>query len=99
MQVNTIENNGAIVLEFHGRLDTTTAPEGEKLAVSAIEKSKDVTFDFTDLEYLSSAGLRVILGAHKKLKAAGGRLTVAHPNDVVMKVFDITGFSDIINIA
>ena len=80
-----------------GRLDTTTAPELEKEIDGIIVGLKDLTFDMTGLEYVSSAGLRVILKAQKIMNAQGAMRLVG-VNDSIMEVFDITGFLDILTI-
>lgn len=98
MNLTTTMDGGKATVAFEGRLDTATSPQLEAELVKVLEAAKDVTFDFAKLEYLSSAGLRIILSTHKKLKAAGGGLTVANVNQVIKNVFDMTGFSDIINI-
>lgn len=98
MEITKHANGDKITLSFTGRLDTTTAPQAENTAMEAVSVSKDITFDFTNLEYLSSAGLRVILAVHKKMVAKGGTFTVSNVNEIIMKVFKITGFVGIINI-
>ena len=80
---------------LEGRLDTTTSPELEQELGSSLEGVKELVFDFAKLEYISSAGLRVLLSAHKKM--AGG-MKVIHVNEIVQEVFEVTGFSDILNI-
>ena len=95
--ITTMDGTNALI-SFEGRLDTATSPQLEAELAKVYGSAKNVTFDFARLEYLSSAGLRIILSAHKKLKAAGGGLTVANVNTVIKNVFDLTGFSDIINI-
>ena len=82
------------VLKLEGRLDTATAPELEK----CIEESlNELVFDFTDLEYISSAGLRVILKAQKIMNGKGG-MKVINVNESIMDVFEITGFADFLTI-
>ncbi|MDO4560051.1 MAG: STAS domain-containing protein [bacterium] len=98
MNLTTTTENGRTTITFEGRLDTSTSPRLETELASALKTAKEVTFDFAKLEYLSSAGLRVILSTHKKLKAAGGGLTVANVNEVIKNVFDLTGFSEILHI-
>ena len=98
MEIKTTTEEGRTTLAFSGRLDTTTAPEAETTATAAASETKDLTFDFKDLDYLSSAGLRVILATHKKMTAKGGCFAVQNVNDIIMKVFNITGFSGIITI-
>ena len=98
MEINKKNDGESLVLEFSGRLDTTTAPDAETAAVAAVGETNGLIFDFAKLEYLSSAGLRVILAIHKKMTAKGGSFTVRNVNEIIMKVFKITGFSSIINI-
>ncbi len=80
-----------------GRLDTQTAPELENELDSVLSGLKELTFDFTNLEYVSSAGLRVILKAQKAMNAQGS-MKLTGVNDSIMEVFDITGFLDILTI-
>ena len=80
-----------------GRLDTQTAPELEKELDAALPGLKELTFDMTNLEYVSSAGLRVILKAQKAMNVQGS-MKLTGVNDSIMEVFDITGFLDILTI-
>ena len=95
MEINKNLNGDALELKIIGRLDTTTAPALEAEVKNSLEGLKSIIFDLEGLEYISSAGLRVVLGAHKAMK---GKLVVKHVNQTVMEVFDITGFSDILTI-
>ena len=90
-------NNDAITLVVSGRLDTQTAPELENELDSILSGLKELIFDMTNLEYVSSAGLRVILKAQKAMNAQGSMKLVG-VNDSIMEVFDITGFLDILTI-
>ena len=90
-------NNDAVTLIVSGRLDTQTAPELEKELDSILSGLKELTFDMTNLEYVSSAGLRVILKAQKAMNAQGS-MKLTGVNDSIMEVFDITGFLDILTI-
>ena len=90
-------NNDAVTLIVSGRLDTQTAPELENVLDDSIAGLKDLTFDMTNLEYVSSAGLRVILKAQKAMNAQGS-MKLTGVNDNIMEVFDITGFLDILTI-
>ena len=90
-------NAEALTLIVSGRLDTQTAPELEKELDSVLADIKELTFDFANLEYVSSAGLRVILKAQKAMNAQGS-MKLTGVNDSIMEVFDITGFLDIITI-
>lgn len=90
-------NNEFATLIVSGRLDTQTAPELEKELDSVLTDIKELTFDFANLEYVSSAGLRVILKAQKAMNAQGS-MKLTGVNDSIMEVFDITGFLDILTI-
>ena len=90
-------NGEALTLIVSGRLDTQTAPELEKELDSVLSDIKELTFDFANLEYVSSAGLRVILKAQKAMNAQGS-MKLTGVNDSIMEVFDITGFLDILTI-
>ena len=90
-------NNDAVTLIVSGRLDTQTAPELEKELDAVLSGLKELTFDMTTLEYVSSAGLRVILKAQKAMNAQGS-MKLTGVNDSIMEVFDITGFLDILTI-
>ena len=90
-------NNDAVTLIVSGRLDTQTAPELENELDSVLAGIKELTFDMTNLEYVSSAGLRVILKAQKAMNAQGS-MKLTGVNDSIMEVFDITGFLDILTI-
>ena len=93
MNIEKKLENGVLTLAVGGRLDTNTSPELE--AEVTTEGVSEVVFDFAALEYISSAGLRVIMGAQKALAATGGKVRVVNPNAMVKGVFDITGFSAI----
>lgn len=97
MTVEKVLNGENVTLKVIGRLDTQTAPELEKELDNVLSGCKDLTFDFAELEYVSSAGLRVILKAQKAMNAQGS-MKLTGVNDSVMEVFDITGFLDILTI-
>ena len=90
-------NGVEATLVVAGRLDTQTAPELEKEVDSVVADAKELTFDMTGLEYVSSAGLRVILKAQKIMNTKGS-MKLTGVNDSIMEVFDITGFLDILTI-
>ena len=90
-------NNEVVTLIVEGRLDTQTAPELETVLDSVLSGVKELVFDMTNLEYVSSAGLRVILKAQKVMKTQGS-MKLTGVNDSIMEVFDITGFLDILTI-
>lgn len=85
----------ALTVTVSGRLDTMTAPALEQELKVSFGEVTELTLDFENLQYISSAGLRVVLGAHKAMK---GKLVVKNANQMLMEVFDITGFSDILTI-
>lgn len=97
--MNIIKNieNGKVVLAIGGRLDTTTAPELEKELENLLSEVKELVFDMSELEYISSAGLRVLLKAQKIMNVQG-IMKVIHVNESIMEVFEITGFLDILTI-
>lgn len=92
---NLNETELTVVLE--GRLDTTTAPELEKELGESMDAAAELTLDFANLEYISSAGLRVLLSAHKAMSKKGG-MKIVNTNEIVNEVFDVTGFADILTI-
>ena len=89
MQIETKLEGEKLTLKVVGRLDTNTTPDLE--AALTFEGVKEVTFDFAELQYISSAGLRVLMTAHKAMAASGGAVKVLHPNAMVRGVFEITG--------
>ena len=97
MTIEKILNGETATLVVVGRLDTQTAPELEKELDSVVSNIKELTFDMTGLEYVSSAGLRVILKSQKIMNTKGSMKLIG-VNDNIMEVFDITGFSDILTI-
>ena len=90
-------NGEAVTLIVSGRLDTQTAPELENELDAVLPGIKELAFDMTNLEYISSAGLRVILKAQKAMNVQGS-MKLTGVNDSIMEVFDITGFLDILTI-
>ena len=88
-------NGEALEVVLKGRLDTTTAPELE--AALELDGITDLVLDFEGLEYISSAGLPVILAAQKKMSAQG-KMVIKNVNDTIKEVFEITGFIDILTI-
>ena len=96
----TIEIKNAVdgtLIKITGRLDTTTAPALEKAILEDIGDAKDLILDLKELEYISSAGLRVLLGAQKKMQKIGS-MKVRNVCEEVMEVFEMTGFADILAI-
>ena len=97
MTINKKQNGNALEIALEGRLDTMTAPELEAELNKTLGGVDSLVFDFAKLNYISSAGLRVLLSAHKALSAKGG-MKLRNVNEVVQDVFDVTGFSDILDI-
>ncbi|MBQ9890174.1 MAG: STAS domain-containing protein [Firmicutes bacterium] len=91
------EEEGKLLFELEGRLDTITAPDLEKDLMSSLEGISGLLLDFEKLEYISSAGLRVLLSAHKAT-AGKTEMKIVHVNDIIMEIFETTGFSDILDI-
>lgn len=85
------------IIEVSGRLDTITAPELEKAIAEDIDGTKNLVLDIKGIEYISSAGLRVLLAAQKKI-SKNGLMKVINVCPEVMEIFEITGFIDILNI-
>ncbi len=97
MTVEIKRNSDVLVLALTGRLDTTTAPALDKTIQENINDIKSLALDFKGLEYISSAGLRVLLSAQKKMQQVGN-MKVMNVCEEVMEVFEITGFADILTI-
>ena len=98
MQINKNLGGAMLTLDIEGRIDTTTAPalEGE-LKRSVTSDVKNLVLDFAKVEYISSAGLRVLLAAQKVMKKQGS-MVVRNVNEAIMEVFEVTGFADILTI-
>ena len=90
-------NGTNLEISVEGRLDTMTAPELEARLNASLGGAESLTLDFSKLEYISSAGLRVLLSTHKVMSAKGG-MKVTHVNEIVSEVFEVTGFADILTI-
>ena len=95
MTIEIQRNADTIILEVMGRLDTTTASALDKTIHDNLNDIKNLILDFRGLEYISSAGLRVLLSAQKKMQQIG-KMTVKNVCEDVMEVFEITGFADIL---
>ena len=97
MKINKKQDGSKLVIALEGRLDTTTAPELEQELKTSLDGVTDLTLDMTNLDYISSAGLRVLLSAHKTMMKQG-QMKVTNASEIVKEVFEVTGFSDILNI-
>ncbi|MCI9136111.1 MAG: STAS domain-containing protein [Lachnospiraceae bacterium] len=97
MKIAKTGNGSNLCLALEGRLDTNTAPELEEALKNSIEGITELTIDMKGLDYLSSAGLRVLLGAQKTMNKQG-TMQVTNVNDTIMEIFEVTGFADILTI-
>ncbi len=97
LTINKTIEDGKAVFTLEGRLDTTTAPMLEKVLKEALPGVSDLTLDFADLEYISSAGLRVLLAAQKTMNRQGS-MKIVHVCDTIKEIFEVTGFLDILTI-
>jgi len=97
MNITKKQTGTALEIALEGRLDTITAPDLEKEITENLDGVTELTLDFSGLEYISSAGLRVLLVAQRTMHAKGS-MKVVHCNEIVREVFDVTGFADILTI-
>lgn len=97
MEIIKQKNGNALDISLVGRLDTTTAPQLDEVVTGELEGVETLNFDFAQLEYISSAGLRVLLSAQKIMNKQGSMI-IKNVNDDINEVFEITGFSDILTI-
>ena len=97
MNIKKTKNAALMNIALEGRLDTTTAPELEAELKTSLDGVTELVFDMEQLDYISSAGLRVLLSAQKVMMKQG-EMKVIHVNETVMEIFEVTGFSDILTI-
>ncbi len=97
MTVNIERNYELVILEISGRLDTATAPNLEKTINEFSEDTKEIVFDMSGVEYISSAGIRVLLGAYKKMNLIQGTMRIEKANEMVRDVFEMTGLSQMLD--
>lgn len=97
MTLNPVLDGTILNLTIEGRLDTNTAPQLEALFADYKEIT-EANLDFSELEYISSAGLRVLLSEQKYLNSVNGKMTLKNVNETIMEVFEVTGFVDILTI-
>ena len=96
MNITATKNPESLVLAVSGRLDTTSAPELEAKVKEVAHKSKVLVMDLKDVEYISSAGLRVVLQTHKIMAGFQGKLTVRNPSDFCKQAFEATGMDGVL---
>lgn len=97
MTVEKIVNGEELTLKVTGRIDTTNAKEFEEKAISGLEDVKSLILDLAELDYISSAGLRVVLVLIKQMKRQGSML-VTNTNEMVKEIFEVTGFADLVDV-
>ena len=97
MDIIRTKNGSALTLALAGRLETTTAPALDQAIKEELNGVTELTFDFDGLEYISSAGLRVLLAAQKVMNKQG-TMQIVNANEIVKEIFDITGFTDILTV-
>lgn len=99
MQISTRTRNDVTIVAIAGNLDSITSPEAQQALDAVLAGGgRKIAVDFSMLDYISSAGLRVLLGVAKQLRASGGALRTFGLNDSVREVFDISGFSTILSV-
>jgi anti-sigma B factor antagonist len=97
MTIDVKKENGTVFMTVCGRLDTTTAPALDKAIEEKVQDEKHLVMDVAGMEYISSAGLRVLLTAQKKMMKLGS-MTVKNVREEIMDIFEMTGFADILTI-
>ena len=98
MDIIQTQDEKTVVLEITGRLDTVTSPKFQDVLEEAISLSLDIVLDFAGVEYISSAGLRVLLLGQKNTHAVGKSMTLKNVSSEIMEIFDVTGFSGMLTI-
>jgi anti-sigma B factor antagonist len=97
MVITLTKEGEKLNVKVEGRLDTTTSPDLEEALKNSYQGINKLVFDFAKLDYISSAGLRILLGAQKKMNAQG-KMSIVNANDIVKSIFEVTGFSTILTI-
>ena len=99
MEIIQKEENGIVLIAINGRLDADTSPEAEKVVKDALkDQTTRILFNLASLEYLSSAGLRVLLGAAKEMRRRDGKIALCALNEFVKEIFEVSGFQSLIPI-
>lgn len=97
MNINKTLNANELTVSLSGRLDTTTAPRLETELKTTLTGVNSLVMDFAELEYISSAGLRVLLSTQKVMNKQG-KMVIRHANETILEVFEVTGFTDILTV-
>ena len=98
MEISAQKNGEARILLISGFLDSSTAGDFEAALKAACSQTKDLTLNFAGVDFISSAGLRVLLLGQKTMSSVGGKMLIINANESVREVFELTGFSDILNL-
>ena len=98
LNISKIKDGKKLTVALEGRLDTNTAPQFETELQGELENLKELVIDIKSLEYISSAGLRVLLSAQKSINKAAGEMKVVNVSEDIMEIFEVTGFSEILTI-
>ena len=98
MKISETRSGDVIQIKIDGRVDTTTSPQLQNAILQAFQKGSKLVLDFSDVEYVSSAGLRALLIGQKTANSKGGTMTLVHVADAVLQVFKMSGFSGILHI-
>ena len=94
--INVERDFELVTLEVTGRLDTTTAPNLESVINELSDDTKELVFNMSGVEYISSAGIRVLLSAYKKMNSNQGKIRIEKVNDMVSEIFEMTGLSELL---
>ena len=97
MVIHTEQDGARLTVTLEGRLDTATSPELEAALQESLDGIEDLVLDLSELVYMSSAGLRVLLITQKRMNRQG-RMTVKNVNETILEIFEVTGFTDILTI-
>jgi anti-sigma B factor antagonist len=98
MTIKKIANENELTIALEGRLDTSTSPELEQVLKEELPKVSELILDFEKLDYISSAGLRVLLFAQKTMNSTQGSMKIRNVGEIIMEIFEVTGFQDILDI-
>ena len=98
MNISETRSGDVIQVKIDGRVDTTTSPQLQNAILQAFQKGSKLVLDFSDVEYVSSAGLRALLIGQKTANSKGGSMTLVNVADAVLQVFKMSGFSGILHI-
>ncbi len=98
MKITKKKDGSTLVMALEDSLDTNTSPELEAELKVSLDEVKELVFDFKDLKYISSAGLRVMFAAHKTMAKQDGHMTIKNVSDEIMGIFDMSGFGQVFTI-